>query len=1046
MHQKSIESNAADSNSKTVTYPDKIVNSDFEYPQISEECFKKNSAGGWSTYVQISPDSQTCYSLRFGRQKLGADFDVNQFGWRSTQTRETADKAAVVGDIQFFREIETEDKNQYVELISNEEYTYIYQDISTPTPNYVYKWQLDHCSRIPSRIDSMSVKIGAPGKEEVQTATRTTSNGNGKIGEEMTLIKTDDSQFEEKELGAGGSGNMLDFDRTGWWETYEGVYVSKENQPVTRFTFTDIGGSAEGGMGGNCLDNISFAICHPLYYDLNGGKNDSILIPEESGRYPGYHPESSIQNLSDEVPERDGYTFLGWSSTFVSDVTSKEQLDELELIDKIEIKAGENHVYAVWAENPLVTFEYADGTPIFANRYIFANEFSYPSLPNPKTGFHYEWSEPVSRCYSSKKIVLSIVPNSYTVSFEGNGADSGTMNDITVLYEDELSLPECEFEKGGYYFSEWNTESDGSGQSYFAGSVTSKLSSDEGRSITLYAQWKPTDSDLLIQAAANIDGKGSAKVSWPTYDYRNKNFKVYQQPAEAEQNDASVWTSVGLDYRDVTLVRCLQIYPCEEAATQLEEWIEDSGYGKNKISVTPISFTEFNDDPEGKLKTNNSWDYDVVFIGCWDANGYYPDITDNARKQLRAFSKSGRGIIFGHDTIYEAKMPNLGGLANELLDFHWAANSALLTPTYTGNPEHGVGLNGKYPTSKIRIENTGLLTNYPWEVGSKGDILEVPTTHINAYWYSGKIWMRFWDETYTEYDMTYPSNAYCVTSNNTAWISTGHSNGKASEDEQKILANLIFYMNQLTFNASTLKDASAQDTTAPDLFDPIKDSQNATLTLQAQDKGNSYRYKASAYDKEDTSESGWLTDSKNVAEVNVTTKTRTMRYIVDDEQDKIITLDTEGYEEIEADENEQCVIDYSQYRGKYLHVAAIDGAKNISETKTIYVPNLFEVTIRDDMTGDIVNVQQVEEGNPIDETIFTLPTPPFGWAFKGYMPSVDKITEDCEIVAQYEYVAITLPDTGEIIVILNLVGIGFLFIFFGLCIQKIPYSKDKEAL
>lgn len=46
-------------------------------------------------------------------------------------------------------------------------------------------------------------------------------------------------------------------------------------------------------------------------------------------------------------------------------------------------------------------------------------------------------------------------------------------------------------------------------------------------------------------------------------------------------------------------------------------------------------------------------------------------------------------------------------------------------------------------------------------------------------------------------------------------IQTGHSNGAATSDEQKILANLIFYMNQLLFNTYTTNDASAQDVAKP---------------------------------------------------------------------------------------------------------------------------------------------------------------------------------------------------------------------------------------
>lgn len=344
-------------NNTTSDYPDHIINNDFEYPVLKESYFDKNDDGEWSTYVQINPIDLTYYSVGDGRRKLSS-LSPSFVGWRSNQTRSTDNGTAHAGDIQFFRELNTEKQNQYVELISNQEYTYIYQDISTPQEGRVYKWQLDHCSRAPGRIDSMSVKIGEPGKETVQTATRIRSNENSddKVGEEMELIATDNTKFEQKVLGEGGSGNAVDFDRTGWWETYEGVYVTKRNQPITRFTFTDVGGTAEGFMGGNCLDNISFAICHPLYYVLGDNATGDLPIPVASGKYPGYHPEYSKQLLSNKIPTREGYTFLGWSATPHEDVTSYVEAESLNLIQETTIHDGNNYVYAVWAKNPTVKF------------------------------------------------------------------------------------------------------------------------------------------------------------------------------------------------------------------------------------------------------------------------------------------------------------------------------------------------------------------------------------------------------------------------------------------------------------------------------------------------------------------------------------------------------------------------------------------------------------------------------------------------------------------------------------------------------------------
>ena len=72
--------------------------------------------------------------------------------------------------------------------------------------------------------------------------------------------------------------------------------------------------------------------------------------------------------------------------------------------------------------------------------------------------------------------------------------------------------------------------------------------------------------------------------------------------------------------------------------------------------------------------------------------------------------------------------------------------------------------------------------------------------------------MRF---NYKEMYLDDPGNFYLTSWGNCAMIQTGHSNGQATEDEQKIIANTLFYLGQLTdeTNASAY---TAEDLAAPD--------------------------------------------------------------------------------------------------------------------------------------------------------------------------------------------------------------------------------------
>ena len=95
----------------------------------------------------------------------------------------------------------------------------------------------------------------------------------------------------------------------------------------------------------------------------------------------------------------------------------------------------------------------------------------------------------------------------------------------------------------------------------------------------------------------------------------------------------------------------------------------------------------------------------------------------------------------------------------------------------------------------------------------------------------GNVWMEFIDTERFEADSgwqkevnfdtlpktpEYNYKYYLTTWNNTAMIQTGHSQGKSTEDERKVLANTLFYLKQLTHKTEVL------DNSARDIADPNK--------------------------------------------------------------------------------------------------------------------------------------------------------------------------------------------------------------------------------
>lgn len=72
----------------------------------------------------------------------------------------------------------------------------------------------------------------------------------------------------------------------------------------------------------------------------------------------------------------------------------------------------------------------------------------------------------------------------YAISFDGNGADGGTVAALTAGAGESISLPENSFTKTGHRFTGWNTKADGTGTAYAAAASAAFTANT-----TLYAQW-----------------------------------------------------------------------------------------------------------------------------------------------------------------------------------------------------------------------------------------------------------------------------------------------------------------------------------------------------------------------------------------------------------------------------------------------------------------------------------------------------------------------------------------------------------------------------
>ena len=120
--------------------------------------------------------------------------------------------------------------------------------------------------------------------------------------------------------------------------------------------------------------------------------------------------------------------------------------------------------------------------------------------------------------------------NTYTIKFNGNGANTGSMSNQSMTYDVADNLTANEFTRYGYNFAGWNTKADGTGTTY-ANEASVKNLATSG-TFNLYAKWTEKTYELTIDPRG---GKynGSADASVTSYTYSNKILVTKPKPTRA---------------------------------------------------------------------------------------------------------------------------------------------------------------------------------------------------------------------------------------------------------------------------------------------------------------------------------------------------------------------------------------------------------------------------------------------------------------------------------------------------------------------------------
>ena len=408
---------------------------------------------------------------------------------------------------------------------------------------------------------------------------------------------------------------------------------------------------------------------------------------------------------------------------------------------------------------------------------------------------------------------------------------------------------------------------------------------------------------------SNGYGPNYVPLTWTNSNINDKFFyKLFQKDQETSE-----WQQVSTNYEKE--VKVLNIYP--NAGNQLKTWMQN--YGKGLIKVDEVRISDYNNNPDLYLIDSKTglYKYDVIMFGSWDSNNGW-DLSYTASVATEKFIQSGRGVLFGHDTLCDnsgAYHPNFNRLAT-------------YCKMKVSGPIPWIG------SETVKVVKKGFLTKYPYNIETGN--LRVPFSHTTGEYANGDIWIKYVGPYYSFApgpEQNYGTNNYYLTSwNNCAVIRTGHSNGSATADEQKVIANTLFYLGQVTDDTDA-KVYTAEDLAAPELSDiQIKDNKKENkleLDIEGIDYGTAYDHYIVGMKLLTAG-----TYYSNTVHTIVKTGIAKFQYTINDKEKEY-----SGNEyEVTAINKENCKLNIDKsYIGKYLHIRAVDNAENVGEPTHIYL-------------------------------------------------------------------------------------------------------------
>ncbi len=236
--------------------------------------------------------------------------------------------------------------------------------------------------------------------------------------------------------------------------------------------------------------------------------------------------------------------------------------------------------------------------------------------------------------------------HTYTIKFNGNGG-SGSMGEHTCTYDKAWNLTANAFTRTGYTFAGWNTKANGTGTSYTDKKSVKNLTSTDGATINLYAQWTANTYKVRFNGNGNSGGSMSDQTM-TCHQAANLTANTFTRSYTVTYNaDGGNYTKSS-----------------ETATYTFDGWAESATGAKkynNQASVTNLSYTK-----DSIVNLYAKWTGGTITL-------------DKATKDGKVFE----GWYLGNtDEYVGSKNTNYNPTGNVTLKAHWVDKAE---PKYTWN-------------------------------------------------------------------------------------------------------------------------------------------------------------------------------------------------------------------------------------------------------------------------------------------------------------------------------------------------------------------------